>query len=190
MDGYSFAIDLDKDKVEFGLDNCCTNHVCFEKKLFKEMRDPSFGIGVLSIGGIEKPIGIGTIVFKITNIALEAKAIELQNFLYMPSIPKNLISISQWSAERKDDCGILSRGSYSIFLWSNDASQKLVPHPVNRRVPMLQAYEGGETEYDSFQEEYKPYLHDQYCLLATGPSAGSPYVGIERRGQTANTPNS
>ena len=29
--GYSFSIALDKDTVEFGLDNCCTNHVCFEK---------------------------------------------------------------------------------------------------------------------------------------------------------------
>ena len=75
MDGYSFAMDLDKDTVEFGLDNCCTNHVCFEKKLFKEMRDPPPGIGVLGIGGIEKPMGIGTIIFKITDSTLEAKTI-------------------------------------------------------------------------------------------------------------------
>eukprot|EP00957_Ditylum_brightwellii_P056272 4265517-Ditylum_brightwellii.AAC.1 len=61
MDSYSFAIDLDKDTVEFGLDNCCTNHVCFEKKLFKEMRDSPPGMGVLGIGEIEKPMGIGTI---------------------------------------------------------------------------------------------------------------------------------
>eukprot|EP00957_Ditylum_brightwellii_P077277 5872867-Ditylum_brightwellii.AAC.1 len=73
------------------------------------MRDPPPGIGVLGIGWIEKPLGIGTIVFKITESTLEAKTIELENVLYMPSIPKNLISISQWSAERKDDCGILSR---------------------------------------------------------------------------------
>eukprot|EP00957_Ditylum_brightwellii_P081116 6170201-Ditylum_brightwellii.AAC.1 len=55
---------------------------------------------------------------------------------------------------------------------------------------MLQAHEGGETEHDRFQEEYIPCLHDQFCLLATGPSAGSPYVGIEKRDQTSNTPNS
>eukprot|EP00957_Ditylum_brightwellii_P119364 9106151-Ditylum_brightwellii.AAC.1 len=125
MDSYSFAIDLDKDTVELGLDKCCTNHVCFEKKLLKEMRDPLPGIGVLGIGGIEKPMGIGAIIFQITDSTLEATTIELENVLYIPSIPNNIISISQWSTERKDDCGIMSWGSYSIFLWNNDASQKL-----------------------------------------------------------------
>eukprot|EP00957_Ditylum_brightwellii_P027417 2072984-Ditylum_brightwellii.AAC.1 len=61
-------------------------------------------------------MGIRTIVFQITDITLEVKIIELENALYIPSGPMNLISISQWSAERKDDCGILSRGNYSIFL--------------------------------------------------------------------------
>eukprot|EP00957_Ditylum_brightwellii_P120738 9209970-Ditylum_brightwellii.AAC.1 len=115
------------------------------------MRGPPPGIGVIGIGWIEKPMGIGTI-FWITDSTLEAMTIELENVLYIPSIPKNLIFISQWTIERKDDCGILSRGNYSIFLWNNDASQKLVPHPFNCRIPILQAHEGGETEYDRFQE--------------------------------------
>eukprot|EP00957_Ditylum_brightwellii_P079021 6010395-Ditylum_brightwellii.AAC.1 len=69
------------------------------------MRDPPPGIGVLGIGGIEKPMRIGTIIFQTTDSTLE------------------------WSTERKDDYGILSRGNYSIFLWNSYASQKLVPHP-------------------------------------------------------------
>eukprot|EP00957_Ditylum_brightwellii_P083129 6320321-Ditylum_brightwellii.AAC.1 len=151
------------------------------------MRDPPPGIGVLGIGGIEKPMGIWTIIFQVTESTLEVKTIELDNILYIASIPNNLISISPWLTKRKDDCGILSRGSYSIFLWNNDASQKFVPHPVNCRIPMLQAHEGGETKYDRLQEEYKPYLHDHFCLLAIGPSAGSPYVGIETREITLQT---
>eukprot|EP00957_Ditylum_brightwellii_P173840 13234450-Ditylum_brightwellii.AAC.1 len=43
------------------------------------MRDPPPGIGVLGIGGIEKPMTIGTIFFKITDSTLEAKTIELEN---------------------------------------------------------------------------------------------------------------
>eukprot|EP00957_Ditylum_brightwellii_P171549 13060405-Ditylum_brightwellii.AAC.1 len=125
------------------------------------MRDPPPGIGVLGIGWIENPMGLETIFLKITDSTLEAKNIELENVLYIPSIPNNLISISQWSADRKDDSGILPRGSYSNFLWNNDASQKLVPHLVNCRIPMLQAHEGRETKYNRFQEEYKPYLHYQ-----------------------------
>eukprot|EP00957_Ditylum_brightwellii_P155329 11824176-Ditylum_brightwellii.AAC.1 len=37
--------------IEFGLDNCCTNHVCCHKKLFKEMREAPDGVGILGIGG-------------------------------------------------------------------------------------------------------------------------------------------
>eukprot|EP00957_Ditylum_brightwellii_P180988 13788176-Ditylum_brightwellii.AAC.1 len=73
------------------------------------MRDPPPGIGLLDTGGIETPMGIGTVVFQITDSTLEVKTIELENVLYIPSISKNLISISQWSTKRKDDCGILSR---------------------------------------------------------------------------------
>eukprot|EP00957_Ditylum_brightwellii_P127357 9711031-Ditylum_brightwellii.AAC.1 len=118
--------------------------------------------------------------------------IELDNVLCISSAPKNLISISQWSEERKDDRGILTRCNYSIFLWNNDESQKLVPHPINCRIPMLQAHEGGETEFDRFQKKYESCLHDQFCMLATGSSAGSHYVGIEKRdpSNTLILPNS
>eukprot|EP00957_Ditylum_brightwellii_P109182 8328467-Ditylum_brightwellii.AAC.1 len=59
------------------------------------MRDPPLDIGVLGIGGIEKPMGIGTVVFQITDSALVVKTIEMENVLYIPSNSKNLISISQ-----------------------------------------------------------------------------------------------
>eukprot|EP00957_Ditylum_brightwellii_P100601 7668272-Ditylum_brightwellii.AAC.1 len=41
--------------IEFGLDNCCTNHVCCHKRLFKEMRETPGGIGILGIGRVRKP---------------------------------------------------------------------------------------------------------------------------------------
>ena len=56
----------------------------------------------------------------------EHKEITLDNVIYLPESPNNLISISRWSRDRGDDCGILSRGEYSIFLWDNDKSQKLM----------------------------------------------------------------
>eukprot|EP00957_Ditylum_brightwellii_P060859 4620154-Ditylum_brightwellii.AAC.1 len=45
------------------------------------MRDPPPGIRVLGNGGIEKFMGIMTIVLKITYSTLEAKTIELENVL-------------------------------------------------------------------------------------------------------------
>eukprot|EP00957_Ditylum_brightwellii_P067801 5146502-Ditylum_brightwellii.AAC.1 len=48
-------------------DNCCTNHICGVRKLFKELREAPVGKGVLGIGGASKPKGIGTIVFQVTD---------------------------------------------------------------------------------------------------------------------------
>eukprot|EP00957_Ditylum_brightwellii_P146103 11124154-Ditylum_brightwellii.AAC.1 len=53
--------------IVFGLDNCCTNHTCGVKKLFKELREAPARKGVLGIGGVSKPEGIGTIVFQVTD---------------------------------------------------------------------------------------------------------------------------
>eukprot|EP00957_Ditylum_brightwellii_P141788 10803065-Ditylum_brightwellii.AAC.2 len=53
--------------IEFELDNCCTNHVCCHKRLFKEIRENPDGVGILDIGGARKPEGIGTAVFQFTD---------------------------------------------------------------------------------------------------------------------------
>eukprot|EP00957_Ditylum_brightwellii_P033847 2565156-Ditylum_brightwellii.AAC.1 len=46
--------------IEFGLDDCCTNHMCCHKRLFKEMREAPDKVGILGIGGVRKPEGIRT----------------------------------------------------------------------------------------------------------------------------------
>eukprot|EP00957_Ditylum_brightwellii_P160783 12240681-Ditylum_brightwellii.AAC.1 len=39
-------------------------YVCKDKQLFKELREPPPGVGVIGIGSTSKPAGLGTIVFK------------------------------------------------------------------------------------------------------------------------------
>eukprot|EP00957_Ditylum_brightwellii_P052223 3960347-Ditylum_brightwellii.AAC.1 len=94
--------------IEFGLDNCCTNHVCCHKRLFKEMREAPNEVGILIIGGVRKPEGIGTVVFQLTDIMGDVYQVELENVLYIPDAPKNLILIAQWSEEKDNNCIILS----------------------------------------------------------------------------------
>eukprot|EP00957_Ditylum_brightwellii_P017972 1353787-Ditylum_brightwellii.AAC.1 len=53
--------------IEFGLSNCCTNHVFCHKRLFKEMREAPDGVRILSIEGVREPEGIGTVVFQLTD---------------------------------------------------------------------------------------------------------------------------
>eukprot|EP00957_Ditylum_brightwellii_P122612 9350834-Ditylum_brightwellii.AAC.1 len=81
--------------IEVSLDNCCTNHVCHHKRLFKVMREATDGIGILVIGRVRKPKGIGTVVFQLTDIMEDVHQIELENELYIPDAPKNPILITR-----------------------------------------------------------------------------------------------
>eukprot|EP00957_Ditylum_brightwellii_P016275 1224254-Ditylum_brightwellii.AAC.1 len=75
--GYSF---IDKRiSVVFRLDNCCTNHICGVRKLFKELREAPDGKVVLGSGDVSKPEGIGTIVFRVTDDEGRASDIEMEN---------------------------------------------------------------------------------------------------------------
>eukprot|EP00957_Ditylum_brightwellii_P166799 12695956-Ditylum_brightwellii.AAC.1 len=53
--------------IEFGLDNCCTNYVCYHKRLFKEMREAPDRVGIFGIGEVRKTEGTGTVVFQLTD---------------------------------------------------------------------------------------------------------------------------
>ena len=63
--------------IELVLDIYCTNHVCYLLSLFSEMREAPINTGILGIGGIIRPEGIGTITFKVTDSTGETQQIEL-----------------------------------------------------------------------------------------------------------------
>ena len=96
--------------IEFAMDNCATFHVCKDKFLFIGTIKKCPNIKVKGVSGIATASGIGTIRFMITSKTGENEEIVLHNVIYLPESPKNLISISRWSRDRGDDCGILSRG--------------------------------------------------------------------------------
>ena len=72
--------------------------------------------------GIAK--GIGTVVFTVTDNDGSKSIITLNNVIHLPEAFKNLISISQWSRDNQDNCGVMSRGSHSTFMWDNDRKTK------------------------------------------------------------------
>eukprot|EP00957_Ditylum_brightwellii_P205282 15343181-Ditylum_brightwellii.AAC.1 len=120
------------------------------------MRVPPPGVGNVGVGGISKPSRIGTIVLTITDC-------------------------KGASYDRYDNCGVLTRRTYSICIRERDEFQKLVCHPVQYRVPMLQANEGDGGAYQRSYDKQKTCLHDQTCLLGTMTNHTHPYWGINRR---------
>ena len=153
-------------QTEFALDNCATHHVCAELALFIGPLRSAVGLGVKGVNGIARAGGIGSIQIKVKNSQGKETQITLHNVIYLPNSAKNLISISRWSADRKDDCGIFSREKYSIFLWNNDTEHKYVPHNPYCKIPVMLVNEGANDNFSAFLASYGSNFCDNVCLLA------------------------
>ena len=129
--------DLNPKGTEFGTDNCATHHICYDKSLFVGDIRPISNIGVKGISGCAQAEGIGTVEFTLLDDKKEEHNIRLDNVIYLPVAAKNLISISQWTKDRKDNCGVISRGDCSMFLWDHDQCTKLIPHCPQCPIPMM-----------------------------------------------------
>ena len=98
------------------MDNCANFHFCRHKSLFVgEIRDAP-NVRVKGISGTSQATCIGIINFAITDKEGNGTEILLKNFIYLPESPKNLISVSRWSRDKRDDCGILSRVVFFLLL--------------------------------------------------------------------------
>ena len=117
-------------------------------------------IGVKGVGGIAEAVGMGTIRFWIKDESGESEEITLHNVIYLPDCPKNLISITRWSEDRGDNCGIFSRGKYSIFLWNDDRSKKVIYHPPDCPIPLMSVNEG---EIDQCHAFFLDQSEGQIC---------------------------
>ena len=123
--------------TEFGTDNCATQHICGVKELFVTMNPTTTAIGVKGISGTSMAEGMGTVRFTLKDDAQVVHNITLENVIYLPGAIKNLISISQWSRDKGDNCAILSRGTYSIFCWNQDKNTKTIEHAIGCAIPMM-----------------------------------------------------
>eukprot|EP00957_Ditylum_brightwellii_P097053 7390914-Ditylum_brightwellii.AAC.1 len=82
---------LEEDSIEeFGLDNCCTIHVCHRRELFKTLNAPPEGQYILGVGDIRKLKDVGTVVFFITDSERTERENILENVLNIPDVPKKL----------------------------------------------------------------------------------------------------
>ena len=93
--------------------------------------------------------------------------IQLKNVIYLPESAKNLISTTQWSKEKGDDCGILSRGSYSTFFWNNDENKKQILHSPTCPIPLMLVNEGDEA-FILYLQQHSSSYPDNTLLLPNG----------------------
>ena len=112
---------------------------------------------------------VGTIQFTITDDDNANHTIVLHDVIYLPETAKNLISTSKWSIDRKDDCGVLYRGRYSIFLWDNDSRHMKIDHPPECNTPLMPVNEDDEA-YVLFNSTHSSSFPDESSLMPNGVS--------------------
>ena len=159
---YSFT----SEPTEFGTDNCATHHICSLLNLFVNMR-PAPKVGVTGVAGSTMASGIGTIMFTITDDDGIKHKITLEDVIYLPESAKNLISTSKWSSDKHDNCGILSRGKFSIFMWDNDNNKKHIVHPPDCQIPLMPVNEADDA-FVLFNETHAAHFTDNSLLMPDG----------------------
>ena len=128
---------FDATPTEFGTDNCATNHVCSDRKLFSSLQLPKTSIGVRGVSGSSEASGVGTVKFKLSDDNGTPHDITLNNVIFLPGAAKNLISVTQWSSDNHDDCNVTSHGTHSIFKWDHDKYSKTIHHPPECPIPLM-----------------------------------------------------
>ena len=145
---------------EFGMDNCATHHICGDKNLFMSMSDLPNDVHVNGISGSSMAKGIGTVRFHIMDTEGHDHLIVLDNVIYLPGAAKNLISISQWAKDKGDNAGIMSRGTFSYFMWNDDAHQTVIGHPPDCPIPLMSVTTPGENRFSAFLASQSASLID------------------------------
>ena len=175
-------VDFDEATAKFGVDNCATHHLCGEKPLFIDLKDIDDSILVNGISGSKAAKGIGTVKFMILDLKGVYHEIVLENVVFLPGAVKNLISVSQWSRDRGDDAGVLTRGKFSYFMWDNDSHKTLIDHPPDCPIPLMLVKIPLAKQYLAFRSDISTDLIDKGKI----PHYTMPLMGMEILKQTNN----
>jgi hypothetical protein len=123
--------------------------------------------------------GIGTVSFSLKDDAGVTHNIDLQNVIFFPQAAQNLISVSQWSNDRKDNCSVTSRATDSTFTWGKDRYSKSIPHPPSVSIPLMRVNED-RTEFALFVTQHQHRFIDRDGILPNSGALTPPPIEAEQ----------
>lgn len=141
-----YRISFDSDYCVFIADNSANCHICKDESLYvgpmKKMEfDENFQ--VQTANGITSPQGIGTIKLVIIDDEGVSHTELINDVLFFPDSPVNILGITRLGLQRKDDEGtyIMTKAKYSRFVWNFGTCEKRIIHPPSS-LPELVVNEG------------------------------------------------
>ena len=126
-------------------DNAATAHICNNKHMYVGEIRPVKTQGVATIGGTNfKPSGIGTVQWSWRDDNYKKHTEELDNVLFFPESPVNIISLHQLGRHFGNDeegTWIQTKLSYLIFTWNQGKYTRKLLH-LPSALPVIGINEG------------------------------------------------
>ena len=155
--GMTNSVSFDTDSHTVIVDNAANCHICNDKSMFigKINQFPSTSsYSVDTVGGGSQPKGFGTVSWTITDDDGQCHEEKIEEVLYFPESPVNILGVTKLAKQRNDDEGIhvLTKANYSVFTWNGGKSSKTITHPVNS-LPEMVINEGNKI-YEAFNAAF------------------------------------
>ena len=109
---------LDTECYNFAIDTCTTYHICKHEELFVGKIQACQDIFIQGVGGKTRVSGCGTIKIRIADNDGRKHDLIINDVLFVPECPTNLISPQEWSRDTSDPSGtgkITIGGSTLLF---------------------------------------------------------------------------
>ncbi len=134
---------FDTDATFVVCDNSANTHICNDKSMFITFKETTSGM-VATIGGkMNKPAGIGTVEWKWKDDEGIIHTERLEDVLYFPSSPINIMSVTAFAEQLEDEegTGIDTKMKYSRFYWKGNKYSRKIYHSASN-LPELAINEG------------------------------------------------
>ena len=174
---------------EFGMDNCATHYICGDRNLFVSIDDLFYDVRVNGISGSYVAKGIATIRFHVMDTKGHDHLIVLDNVIYLPGAAKNLISISQWAKDKGDNAEIMSRGTFSYFMWNDDAHEVAIDHPPDCPIPLMSLTTPGENQFSAFLTSQSASMIDDGNISITNSALNRDTVADQQSAEVSSASN-
>jgi hypothetical protein len=149
---------FDSDGTTAITDNAANALIFNEKRIFiGDLIPIDSVIGVVTIGGTDhKPTAFGTARVSWKDDAGVTHRYDLNNALYFPNSPVNIISITSLADQLSNDEGtyVTTKRKYSIFHWDGNKGKPTNHHslPCLQEISIYRGFEGFKSYYLRFRE--------------------------------------
>ena len=168
------TVHFDSDSKYIVLDNSANCHICKDKSMFVTEIKPlaaTSNLQVQTAGGNYAPQGIGSVRWKWRDDDGKLHNELIEEGLYFPESPVNILGITKWAKQRQDTEGIYitTKANYSIFVWNFEKSMCTFNHSESG-LPELHINEGSskcEAFYSAFVSLFPSSAASGACFVSS-----------------------